>query len=55
MLYLETMARQEWGKTADEWQDLPEEERANMLAFTRVKLRMAAYEYQEREREMVRG
>jgi len=55
MTYLETMARQEWGKTGDEWQALPEEERANMLAFTRVKLKMAAVEIQEREREMIRG
>lgn len=52
MAYLETKARQEWGATLDQWETLPEEERANMLAFTRANLKMAAWEIQEREREI---
>jgi len=45
-------AAQEWGKTPEEWEALSQNDRADMLAFTRVNLKMAAWEAQEQEREL---
>lgn len=42
----------EWGKTAEEFEALSENDKADMIAFTRVNLQMAAWEAQEQQREM---
>lgn len=42
----------DWHKTADEFEALSEDDKADMIAFTRVNLQMAAWEAQEQDRLM---
>jgi hypothetical protein len=47
-------AAQEWGKTPEEFAELSQEDRLEMVAFTRANMKMGAWEADEQRREWER-
>jgi len=51
MGFLRMKAAKEWGKSPEEFEALSEDDQAWMMGFTRVNMRMAAWETDEQQRE----
>jgi hypothetical protein len=54
MSFLLAKAAQEWGKTPEEFAELSQEDRLEMVAFTRANMKMGAWEADEQRREWER-
>ena len=54
MSFLRLKAAKEWGKSTEEFEGLTTDDQIWMLAFTRVNMKMQAWEMDEQQRELNR-